>query len=376
MLKNNKGMTIPLVIITMLILSILGSSLLAMAMAQNKHSDRDESRIQAYYLARSGVEATETWLRSNIDEFNNIKDKTSSPSTLIGSEVDGYFTVKVTGSIDSYIIIEGTGYVNGVNASAAKSLNLSNSDSNDKVFDHTVYGDTLVTLGGNTEIATGSTVGYGNELVLNGVKEDDIDSFQDDKDLPPPNFPTTMDEAKYLDYSPSGDFTLNTLEDSSEYFYSEYKDSYIFKVFTYNNNKKQFTVNTGSEGNIVRLLVKDFDFQKGELVIDGQGRLEIYVTHSMNINGAVNQTGTAKQLVILLGQGSYFNLTGNAPFTGVIYGPEAEIYLGGTGDFTGAVIGSITTLQGTPIASSGDASDLIISEFPVSIINESNYINN
>jgi type II secretory pathway pseudopilin PulG len=375
MLKNNKGMALPLVIVVMLIVSILGLTLLQVAFAQTTHAARDKSRMQAYYLAKAGVEATEKWLLNNTDKFNNIKDKTSSPTTLPDSGINGTFTVKVSGSLDNIVLLEGTGTVNGVNATATKALISSGDILNEMVFDDTVYAKNIVILSGNVTI--NGSVGYGVNMTSNGSVNITGTSGQKDKNMPSPIFPADPSTSAYTyDSGPDrlkSDTTLNILAG-----YNNSERMLVSRTFYFNVNNGTLTVNTGSAGSVVRLVTENFDFGGGSLVLTGSGRFELYVTKDMKLGAGVelNEGGSAKRFLVLLGEGATFDKAGGASFTGVIYGPEAQLKIAGTSNFTGAVIGDNTTISGNPFASSGDAGDLNYDDLPIAVIEKSNYINN
>lgn len=370
-LKNRKGMAMPAVLMVLLIVTILGAALLRVAVADSIHASRDRSRMQAYYLARSGVEATETWILDNTASFNSIKDKTSSPATIPESGIDGTFTVKVTGSLSNIVLIEATGTVKGVTATATKALISSGDILDDIVFDDTVYAKNLVVLSGNVTID--GTVAYGGSITTNGSTTiTGGPPVQKDRELPSPIFPADPTTSTLI-LNLKNDAVLNNLAD-----FNTTNKMLVAKTFDYNANKKTLTVNTGSTGDVVRLVTNTFDFNGGSLILTGTGRFELYVTGSMSLGAgvALNEGGSAKQFLVLMGEGSSFTKAGNASFTGVIYGPQANVTVNGTDNFTGAVIGENTTLSGNPFSSPGDAGDLTFDDLPIVLFYESNYINN
>lgn len=101
LLKNNKGMALPLVIIIMAFLLILGNSMLSTEIAEVYMHIHDEKEIQAYYIARSAAEA----LLSNLIEFPNL---------ITGISADAkpektYCTADFEGGIaEIYIVYNGT----------------------------------------------------------------------------------------------------------------------------------------------------------------------------------------------------------------------------------------------------------------------------
>ena len=55
-LKNEHGWAMPLVLMVIVVITLLGTALWAYSMADLKQVTREEKRMQAYYLARSGAE--------------------------------------------------------------------------------------------------------------------------------------------------------------------------------------------------------------------------------------------------------------------------------------------------------------------------------
>jgi type II secretory pathway pseudopilin PulG len=383
MLKTKKGMVLPLVIVVLVVISILGIVILQIALAQNKHAARDKSSMQAFYLARSGVEAAEVWLMENTDKFSDIKNIESTPSSLEGSEINGTFTITVTGNLDSTVLIEGTGTVNGVKATAAKAL-ISYGDILDLiVFDDTVYAKKIVTLNGGVTID--GTVAYGEDIIENGAASTITGgpAVKKDKILPPPIFPADPNSAS--------DLTLNSSVYLNELGLIDEDDSadvlYVVKDFYFNKHKRVLTIDTGDAGEVVRLVTRNFNFVTGSLRLIGNGSFELYVTNSMSlganafINASINDDdvvvfGSAKQFLVLLGKGASFSMTGSPLFCGCIYGPEANVSISGDQNFCGTVVGGTTTLSGNPFASSGDAINLTFEDLPIIFFEESHYINN
>lgn len=376
MLKNRKGMAMPAVLMVLLIVTILGAALLRVAVADSIHASRDRSRMQAYYLARSGAEATEKWILDNTTSFNSIKDKTSSPATIPESGVDGTFTVKVTGSLSNIVLIEATGTVRGVTATATKALISSGDILDDIVFDDTVYAKNLVVLSGNVTID--GTVAYGGSITTNGnTTITGGPPVQKDRELPSPVFPANPTTSVLTFDLKNSNTSSNTVVNNLGGFNTTDK-MLVANTFSYNANNKTLTVNTGTTGDVVRLVTRTFNFNGGSMVLTGTGRFELYVSESMSLGAgvAINEGGSAKRFLVLMGEGSSFTKAGNASFTGVIYGPQANVTVNGTDNFTGAVIGENTTLSGNPFSSPGDAGDLTFDDLPIVLFYESNYINN
>lgn len=133
-LKNEKGAALPIVLIVMLVLIILASALLTVSMANVKQSIYQNNRIQAYNLARSGIElavrklevATETNIYTDITELEPIMIAFGSPTItdLPGASFSVSFVTSGY-SIEETVKIVGTGTYNGVTETTSLTLDVS-----------------------------------------------------------------------------------------------------------------------------------------------------------------------------------------------------------------------------------------------------------
>lgn len=177
-IRNREGGALIMVILVMVIMTILGTTLLSISLAENKQAIIENNRIEAYYLARSGVESTAAWIlgsETTQEEIDQIVNKISEDSSL----GNGKFNVEVIKNPDNEdLVIIGTGYVNGISSTTRMIIEKSRETSDDLKFDYSVYLMNNTTYNGNITIngslghPEGVTVIFTGNAKLNGTKEE------------------------------------------------------------------------------------------------------------------------------------------------------------------------------------------------------------
>ena len=109
-LKNEKGSSLTLVLIVMVVLTVLGSTLLFFNSSEARQTIREEKKTQAYYIARSGVETVLDYILNNPDKIENLNTKININETELGN---GKFKVKISKSAEK-VIIKSIGIVDNV----------------------------------------------------------------------------------------------------------------------------------------------------------------------------------------------------------------------------------------------------------------------
>ncbi|MGI6142070.1 MAG: pilus assembly PilX family protein [Caldicoprobacterales bacterium] len=367
MIKNNRGSALVTAVIVMLVMSILGVTLLQLSLAQTRHSIRDKNRMQAYYLARSGVEATIAWMMDPHNNGSALIGKSSADTQLTGSDVDGTFNVEVIGDASETLLIKGTGLVNNVSATAVMAVKKAASDV--PVFEDTIYADTIVTLTGNTTID--GTVSAGVEVIQKGnttITGGDPQIKQ--RTLPLPIFPSDPLSASDKAFNNSYELDLTT----------EPNQTKTFKDLELKGGNSKLTIKTGGPGNTVNLVVNNLNLSNGEVVLSGSGRLNIFVKSQVTLDVDVNHDHNPMQLILFVGDGtspSFIHYSGNSNFNGLIYAPDAVYSHTGNGQITGAVISGTAELKGTPFAEHDyDFDDITFDDLPVALYTRGSWVNN
>lgn len=91
-ISNESGSALAMTLIVMLVLMILGTALLNMSLAENKFAIKNEDKLQAYYIARSGAQSVAEYLVKG-DNAALVLNKTSDVETLISG---GQYQVSVS----------------------------------------------------------------------------------------------------------------------------------------------------------------------------------------------------------------------------------------------------------------------------------------
>jgi Tfp pilus assembly protein PilX len=115
---DERGLAVPLVLVIMVVLMLLGTTLLQYSVSDALQVSRDEKRMQAYYIARSGAEAIAEWIIKHPGEAIDLINAPKSDPASLGR---GTFEVDVAGDTDN-ISIKSTGKVNDVNQSVTLTL--------------------------------------------------------------------------------------------------------------------------------------------------------------------------------------------------------------------------------------------------------------
>jgi len=127
--KNERGTALPMVLVVMIVLSLLGTALWQYSTADTMQVTADEKKMQAYYLARAGAEATAQYIRNNPDSASTlINDQKTDPVYMSDGTDDfgnGTYEVDVTGDPNN-ITIESTGTVTNVKQTVVIKLTLTN----------------------------------------------------------------------------------------------------------------------------------------------------------------------------------------------------------------------------------------------------------
>ncbi len=283
-LGNEQGSALLLTVVISLILLTLGGVLVTHGLFERAQVEREEARLKAYYLARSGAEAVAQGIMENPAIAEAIKNQKSEPVQM-GS---GSFTVEVVESDEGFLLIS-TGMAKNqlstvqlalIRSAAEARLNLGytvligkEGDADDPAI---VYFGTLHVTSGS--IATNSTAP--GSIRFNGameVSEGQIVQLTEKIRNPLPAFP-----------SPpvfENEGTYNASVDGAEIA----SDGHYSKLIIPENNT--LTINLAEKTRIIS--IDRFELNgKLELRNPGKnGRLILYVNEFVKATGSLNVTG-------------------------------------------------------------------------------------
>ncbi|SKB37713.1 PilX N-terminal [Acetoanaerobium noterae] len=329
-LKKRKGGALVFTLLVMLIMTILGTTLLQISLAENKMAIRDKNRIEAYYLARAGVETTAAYLIDNATpeaDINQIVDKKSDEISY-GKGTFNVELIKDPTAGSHSIIVKGTGTVNGVSENATLEVNIQGVPGG-PAFEYGLFAMGNIYLSGSANIAgdTGSNGSIGQSNGQNRFNGDTDSNLN--KQYPPPVFPTDPDTASNQSYGNNSNVSYNMS---------------VNKIRTYNElsagQNTELTINTGSNNPAkpAVLVVGTLNFPKSEIIVNGTNPLYIYVKKEATLS-VVNSPGSSNKLFLFMADGASLQFgQGNNSFEGFIYGPGATLNINGGENISGGVI--------------------------------------
>lgn len=368
MIKNNKGLALAYVLIVMAVMSILGLVFIQISLTETMQAAHDKSKMQAYYLAKSGVEATAAWMVSHADIGNTLIGKTSSPVALAESNINGTYVVSVLVNVASplFLLVKGIGTVNGVSATATMTVNTGNTNITN-VFTETLYSNGEITSQSNAAEIFGNIVAGGIIDVKNCTGTKTSNSIRIYPSVVFPTIPTTVD-------FPSSNTSL-VLTDTT-----------IFpgQIAGYNNFAcgSSLSIKTGNINNVVSLVVNIFDLSKSsKLMIPDDGRLLVFVKTELIIDSKaeINFDQDPKKLIILMGVGTAFTDKNSYQLNALIYAPNNNLSITGNGNITGSIIADKIKINGNNSINGtkfGPYNDIKINDLPIKNYTKGYWVNN
>ena len=144
--SNQKGSILITVLVVLLCVTVLGAALGTLAFNDQKQTLRQQKKLEAYYLARSGADAVAAYLLANQDEIP------SRIGQITQSELgNGRFEAKVTNGDNGMILIESTGFVGDYSDKVTLSL-VRDFNSKMPVFDMAVFSYGGITMSGSGKV--------------------------------------------------------------------------------------------------------------------------------------------------------------------------------------------------------------------------------
>lgn len=169
-LRKRKGGALALVLIVMMVLTILGGTVLRMAVAETNFSVRQENMNKAYYIARSGAQSiAEYMIRDPEGKAGEFLGKTSASNSQIGGG-DFYVSVEEIPSSKD-ILVTSIGEYNGVKQTAKIRLKGTPETGIGGIFEHAIAAVDKLFAG--NENANGTII-TGSVVVKNGPVPDYI----------------------------------------------------------------------------------------------------------------------------------------------------------------------------------------------------------
>lgn len=334
-LKDNEtGIALPLVLVIVFALTLLGVAVWQYSVTDTIQVVRDEKRMQAHYLARSGADAVAEFLINNPSQAANVIAKTDDVNMAEGSlGANKNFRVNVTGDPGGGITIVAEGI--SVDVTETLRLDLSRLSASD-IFDNAIftYSDldvtSMKTVTGPLESAgnVDAPANYGWKVTKNSKKV-----------YPPPVFPQSLPTGPGGPGLSIGNHETRTIE--GDWWYSSISMQPNGKLI-FNNN-----------GGVQKVVVDSFNI-KNDVEVVGGGRLELYITHSADIQTPLKiNSGDPNKLFIFLENNCDFKIKTPNFANGFIYGPGAQVGIQANSTVKGAIIAQSVTKAENSTPSNG-----------------------
>jgi type II secretory pathway pseudopilin PulG len=310
-ISNKKGMALPLVLMVMVVLSILGVTLLGVANAETNNSMRQQKKLQAHYIAKSGLEAVTKNFLKNPKQLKTALEAGNPITGEIKSGVPGY-QVNLTGSIGGIVTIKSTASVG--NVKDVVTLEVDTDIEQNSLFLNSIYSTSELNVSKMNvtgDLQSGGTVtpppGYSGTITDNTPIAIEVDTFPS---VLPQNTINAIANKKTLVVNESTEFK-----------------SLILSV----GNGETLSIDTGEETKIIKIVVNTLEIN-GILEVTGSGTVILYVKKLMEMQakGTINYGPIIdpSKLLVILADNSNFNIKANMNFGGYILGPKASVNVG------------------------------------------------
>lgn len=356
LIKNEKGLVMPLVLIVMIVLALLGGALWQYSVSDIRQVAQAEDKARAYYVARSAAETMarhimkEPGLVSELpDETFNISDEVTLSGDFLGDAGEMSVSIEhVGGDIHE---ITGIGITNGVRQTATVVLLLSEFPVEDAVLvstgDQDINFHSGMTVEGNIvsggevsvpDLYDGPVFEYGDEEPENGGQYKAIKNFP---------FPDDYFAPVVVPQDPDETINSMTISNNDTYTIDAGDHIEISSLTVNNGGTLRFLTESGTT---TILVVDNLDFKNGcTVTIDDQGKgygvVRVYVREEMKAHSPQMDFPEDARLQFFLAEGSSVSFNGNVNFGGLIYGPyNTHVYLQSNAQVVGALI--VETISG------------------------------
>ena len=329
--KKRKGVTLIIVIMTMVVLTVLGGTLLNVSSASNKFAVIQENKMQAYYAARSGAAAVANYIIENPtkDNVDKLISKGKSNETFLS---DGSkFNVQVNQRESGDLEVVSHGESKGVKQRTTVILSKIGGENFTSSLNYTMAAKNFINHGN-------SSSGGVNKFSIKGnvaVKSENTDNISNQvKNSVGIKGAQGVPNLAFPEIKPPSDFDKT---------YSiKFEDGQGLGGF-----KNSYELNTNSKEMDYKI-VDDLIVDGWDLTVTGKGVARIYVYGNMKLkNASINSNEGAKIYIYVVGSGTVEinGVKGDNKF--VLYAPNSAVTLNSANDGTihGSIIADNITLH-------------------------------
>lgn len=338
LLKNNRG-SLVIVMIVITVLVILGVAMLGISISETRQVKIQEIKMQAYYIARSGAEATAERIITDNDQkiakyLENHKNTViNSNVSLFPDEPNSKFVVNAIMDSNAIIKLTSTATITSQqfgDISASAILNLDNMQSRGllAVDDIDISGFRSNPLHPESDVEStgGEVTGEDADWLYNSI---DYSGRPLIKVTPPTGLPIR-------DSIDANNGETIIISENGQYNFIKTKPT---GVIEFNTTGKDF----------IKIVTDTIEI-KGSYYIKGNGVVYLYILDGNNneIKTSTSYDNLSSQFFVYLEPNTKLTIkTGGRPFYGHIYGPEASVDLGAGADLYGSVVAYTITASGS-----------------------------
>ncbi|WP_170885484.1 PilX N-terminal domain-containing pilus assembly protein [Bacillus alkalicellulosilyticus] len=403
-IQNEKGITLLLVLVVLVVISVMGLSLMGLAASNVQMSSGERDNQSTYYIAEAGATQILSNVNRNVLTYYNTATNATDFFTKLENEVlqIGSHTninsfeevfgvtpkanVKIekvpghdTGNIRKYKLVS-EGVVDNRKRTVESTFTLEwknkSGSSLDLPDDLAVFSENKIHLNGliDGNIATNSIdpgainlewAGFnppntfkGTVYLMPGASENIIERKQGMIGQEYTFKPYTKTPPKY-ELPKFPDFPMNP--GTANLIVSNSNTTIGPEDMTYNritvNGGRTLTINVGASNQTTKIRVRELSVtNNGNIVLQGQGKLELYVDHSMTVAGARinNTTPQTDERITIYFSGPSLTVGNNGQIGASLFADKTNITIEGSGGIQGHIItgGSTVTVRGTSNAGS------------------------
>jgi len=392
---RERGFALVTSLIVSAVLGLLAASALVYARSGAVMAERDERQMQAYYLARSGAGAVAAWMEDHPQEGHALIGRETTAETPLGdgaiAKVRVYYKDPSNPRQPNGVVIESRGRVGQVERTVYLYMT-ENYEPQRPNLDMAVFSLSSISLSGSARIinqSTGKAAGTnsvaGGAVVLTGDPRIEgslyigpggdpstvvscpswqsltyfitggVANLEAIRSYPPVHFPPFPEDlpqkpALVVHGGPGSDVTIEG-------------DGYYPGISVQSDRRLTVRLNGGQ----TRIRVGELDVSQGHIVLEGEGKLVLYVdsrfdlggSSTINVNPSVGHgdsvaykyDGDPLALTLYYEGAQAVSPAGATRFVGTFFSRQAEIEIGGSGGLVGAIITS-----GSRVRITGDAS--------------------
>jgi len=342
LLNNQKGIAMPLALITLLVSSLLGTALWQYGVNHALQVARSKEKMQTYYIARSGADAIAQHITSNPSAAAQLIAATGGSNRARGNVGNGFFEVRVARSAANANLLQvmSVGRLNGGSSVSSEVVfNMPAQTRRVTAFARAITQTSSEPLDLNNMDVTGVVYSSGQIQSFVGGFANHVDAG------------LAANPSAFIPSLPTGTLsrTGNHVTVSPGFHYPE--------IITTGNGDITFV--TGAKNTTVQVVVDRLEADRN-IILQGDGRLEIFITGSAEIktgnNRTANRANNEGNLIVYIKDDASFALQANVDFHGYIYGPGANVYVqsGQTSIFGSVVAKRLLRRPNNPNGPNGD----------------------